>query len=72
MWHQWTSKFPPVDGFTVRAGNLPMPGKPHGASFPEETFAVKDRFGLDSDRKGLNPMLDHSHSIVAGGLPLMS
>ncbi len=32
-----------------------MPGKPHDRSFPEERFTVKDRFGLDSKREGLNP-----------------
>lgn len=32
-----------------------MLGKPHKASFPEETFTVKDRFGLDSKQGGLNP-----------------
>jgi len=32
-----------------------MPGKPHKTSFLEETFTVKDRFGLDSKREGLNP-----------------
>ena len=32
-----------------------MLGKPHETSFPEETFTVKDRFGLDSKREGLNP-----------------
>lgn len=32
-----------------------MPGKPHETSFPEETFTVKDRFGLNSKREGLNP-----------------
>jgi hypothetical protein len=31
-----------------------MPGKPHETSFPEETFTVKDRFGLNSKREGLN------------------
>lgn len=31
-----------------------MPGKPHEISFPEETFTVKDRFGLNSKREGLN------------------
>ncbi len=31
-----------------------MPGKPHKTSFPEETFTVKDRFGLDSKREGLS------------------
>ncbi len=35
-----------------------MPGKPHGASFPKERFTVKDRFGLDSKREGLNPASD--------------
>ncbi len=34
-----------------------MPGKPHKTSFPEETFTVKDGFGLDSERDGLNPAL---------------
>lgn len=34
-----------------------MPGKPHKTSFPEETFTVKDRFGLNSERDGLNPAL---------------
>jgi len=33
-----------------------MLGKPHETSFPEETFTVKDRFGLDSKREGLNPV----------------
>lgn len=32
-----------------------MPGKPHGTCFPEERFTVKDRFGPDSKREGLNP-----------------
>ncbi len=32
-----------------------MPGKPHDRSFSEERFTVKDRFGLDSKREGLNP-----------------
>lgn len=32
-----------------------MPGKPHDACFPKERFTVKDRFGLDSKREGLNP-----------------
>jgi len=31
-----------------------MLAKPHKTSFPEETFTVKDRFGLDSKREGLN------------------
>lgn len=31
-----------------------MPGKPHEISFPEETFTVKGRFGLNSEREGLN------------------
>jgi hypothetical protein len=35
-------------------GDLLMPGKPRRTSFPEETFIVKDRFGLDSKREGLN------------------
>jgi len=26
-------------------------------AIPEETFTVKDRFGLDSERDGLNPAL---------------
>lgn len=32
-----------------------MPGKPHETSFPGERFTVKDRFGLNSKREGLNP-----------------
>ena len=49
--------FPPVrDGFYRQgSGDLLMPGKPHEISFPEETFTVKDRFGLNSEREGLNP-----------------
>jgi hypothetical protein len=49
--------FPPVhDGFYRQGpGDLLMPGKPYGASFPEERFTVKDRFGLDSKREGPNP-----------------
>ncbi|MNR56026.1 hypothetical protein D3C85_1765130 [compost metagenome] len=49
--------FPPVlDGFYRQgSGDLLMPGKPHKTSFPEETFTVKDRFGLNSKREGLNP-----------------
>ncbi len=31
-----------------------MPGKPHETSFPGECFTVKDRFGLNSKREGLN------------------
>jgi hypothetical protein len=48
--------FPPVhDGFYRQgSGELLMPGKPHENSFPEETFTVKGRFGLNSERKGLN------------------
>ncbi|HDR9490530.1 hypothetical protein [Burkholderia stabilis] len=32
-----------------------MLGKPHETSFPEKTFTVKDGFGLDSEREGLDP-----------------
>ncbi len=32
-----------------------MPGKPQNRSFPKKRFTVKDRFGLDSKREGLNP-----------------
>ena len=43
------------DGFYRQGlGDLLMPGKPHETSFPEETFTVKDRFGLNSKREGLN------------------
>ena len=35
-----------------------MLGKPHKTSFPEKTFTVKDGFGLDSEREGLNPASD--------------
>ncbi len=31
-----------------------MPGKPRNRSFPKWRFTVKDRFGLDSKREGLN------------------
>jgi hypothetical protein len=49
--------FPPVlDSFYRQgSGDLLMPGKPHETSFPEETFTVKDRFGLNGKREGLNP-----------------
>jgi hypothetical protein len=49
--------FPPVrDGF-YRQGSedLLMLGKPHETSFPYECFTVKDRFGTNSKRLGLNP-----------------
>ncbi|MBB4596437.1 hypothetical protein [Xanthomonas arboricola] len=46
------------DGFYRQGpGDLLMPGKPHKTSFPEETFTVKDGFGLDSERDGLDPAL---------------
>ena len=32
-----------------------MLGKPHETSFPQEIFTVKDRFGLNSKREGLDP-----------------
>ncbi|MEB5836528.1 hypothetical protein MXF26_09690 [Pantoea dispersa] len=32
-----------------------MAGKPHKTGFPGETFTVKDEFGLNSERDGLNP-----------------
>jgi len=35
---------------------LLMLGKPHEISFPQGAFTVKDRFGLDSKREGLNPV----------------
>lgn len=34
-----------------------MLGKPHETSFPYECFTVKDRFGPNSKRLGLNPAL---------------
>lgn len=34
-----------------------MAGKPHKTGFPGETFIVKDEFGLDCERDGLNPAL---------------
>jgi hypothetical protein len=37
------------------AGDLLMLGKPHETRFPEETFTVKDGFGPNSEREGLNP-----------------
>ncbi|MET4575314.1 hypothetical protein ABIE13_000411 [Ottowia thiooxydans] len=35
-----------------------MPGNPHETSFPGERFTVKDRFGLNSKREGLNQTPD--------------
>lgn len=32
-----------------------MLGKPQETSFPEETSTVKDGFGPNSEREGLNP-----------------
>ena len=32
-----------------------MLGKLHKTSFPEKTFAVKDGFGPNSEREGLDP-----------------
>lgn len=32
-----------------------MRGKPHKTSLPKEAFTVKDQFGLDSKREGLDP-----------------
>lgn len=32
-----------------------MLGKPYKTSFPEETFTVKDRLALNSEREGLDP-----------------
>jgi len=52
-----------------------MPGKPYKTSFPEEAFTVKDGISLNNERECLNSASGtqtHSHSIVAGGLPLMS
>ncbi len=51
--------FPPVrDGFYRQgSGDLLMPGKTHEKSFPYECFTVKDRFGPNSKRQGLNPAL---------------
>jgi hypothetical protein len=48
--------FTPVgDGFYRQGpGDPSMPGKPHETSFPGERFTVKDRFGLNSKREGLN------------------
>lgn len=44
------------DGFYRQGPGDPlMPGKPHEISIPEELFTVKDRFGLNSKREGLNP-----------------
>jgi hypothetical protein len=47
---------PVLDGvYRQEPGDLLMPGKPHKTSFPEETFTVKDRFGLNSKLEGLIP-----------------
>jgi hypothetical protein len=45
-----------LDGFYRQGpGDLLMLGKPHKTSFLEKTFTVKDGFGLNSERDGLNP-----------------
>ncbi|WP_144437154.1 hypothetical protein [Xanthomonas graminis] len=39
---------------SIEVSVLPMPAKPHETSFPEQTFTVKDRYGLDSKQGGLD------------------
>lgn len=47
-----------------------MLGKPHKTSFPEETFTVKDRFGLNSKREGLNPARGYYRQFYRQPVPL--
>ena len=47
-----------------------MSGKPHEISFPEETFTVKDRFSLNSEREGLNPASGSYRRIYRQPVPL--
>lgn len=47
-----------------------MLGKPHKTSFPEETFTVKDRFGLNSKREGLNPAPGYYRQFYRKPVPL--
>lgn len=47
-----------------------MLGKPHKTSFPEETFTVKDRFGLNSKREGLNPAPGYYRQFYHQPVPL--
>ena len=47
-----------------------MPGKPHKTSFPEQTFTVKDGFGLDSERERLNPASDSYRQFYRQPVPL--
>lgn len=48
-----------------------MPGKPHQISFPEETFTVKDRLGLNSEREGLDPASGSYRHIYRQPVPLV-
>ncbi len=47
-----------------------MLGKPHGISFPEETFTVKDRLGLNSEQEGLDPAFGSYRRIYRQPVPL--
>jgi len=51
-------------------GDPLMLGKPHEISFPEETFTVKDRFGLNSEREGLDPASGSYRHIYRQPVPL--
>jgi hypothetical protein len=64
--------FPPVRDGSYRQGpgDLLMLGKPHKTSFPEKTFTVKDGFGLDSEREGLNPASDSYRQFYRHPVPL--
>jgi hypothetical protein len=52
------------------ATSLLMPGKPRRTSFPEETFTVKDRFGLDSKQEGLTRAPDSYRHFYHQPVPL--
>ncbi len=47
-----------------------MLGKPHKTSFPQKTFTVKDGFGLDSEREGLNPAAGSYRQFYRQPIPL--
>lgn len=59
------------DGFYRQGlGDPLMLGKPHEISFPEETFTVKDRLGLNSEREGLDPASGSYRHIYRQPVPL--
>lgn len=47
-----------------------MLGKPHKTSFPEMIFTVKERYGLNSKREGLNPTSGSYRQLYRQPVPL--